>query len=417
MLAPVAVGRRGPDARSDLRVELELRDSGGIALELKSKVDFMYGEANRKLVADELAALGVEHARITIEDSGALPFVIMARVETAVRRALTARPDAKGQKREARAFLPEAGPSFAKPSARDRWRRSRLYLPGNEPKFMLNARIHQPDAVILDLEDSVPPGEKDAALILVRNALRTVDFGDCERMVRINQLPYGMDELEPLILAGANVILLPKCESDDEVESVDKHISGTLLKYHLKQDVFLMPIIETCEGMFKARKIARASKRIVALTYGLEDYIADLSGIKTPAGYESLWARSQVANAAHAAGVQAIDTVFGEVDDMAGLAASCRFAKELGFEGKGCIHPRQVPVVNTAFTPSAQEIERAQRVVLAFREAQARGRGVVAVGSKMIDAPVVKRALKTIDLAVACGCLPADWDKPAGKGA
>jgi len=122
-------------------------------------------------------------------------------------------------------------------------------------------------------------------------------------------------------------------------------------------------------------------------------------------------------NAAKAAGVQAIDTVFADVDDMAGLAASCRVAKELGFEGKGCIHPRQVPVVNTTFTPSAQEIERARRVVLAFREAQARGRGVVAVGSKMIDAPVVKRALKTIDLAVACGCLAADWDKPAGKGA
>ena len=397
-MSVVSAGRRGPEIRSDLWVDLELRSSGGIEMDIKSKVDFMYGEANRKLVLDTLKALGVQHARVGIEDTGALPFVITARLETAVRRSsfIVHRSP----------LLPPPGPSFARPSARDRWRRSRLYLPGNEPRFMLNARIHQPDAVILDLEDSVPATDKDAALVVVRNALYALDFGDCERMVRINQLPAGLEEIEALVHAGVNVILIPKCESAEQVKEADARISSalsSLLPAPSSRDVWLMPIVETCEGMFQAREIAGASPRIVALTYGLEDYILDLGGIKTPGGFESLWARSQVANAAKAAGVQAIDTVFADIEDMDALRASCRAAKELGFEGKGCIHPRQVPVVNDEFTPTAAEIEKAQTIVLAFKEAQTQGRNVVSVGSKMIDPPVVDRARRTIAMATAMG--------------
>jgi len=399
-------GRRGPDVRSDLWVELEPRASGGIELAIKSKVDFMYGEANRQLAQYTLKTLGVRHARVDIEDAGALPFVIMARLETAVRRALS---EVQSPKSRVSPCLPGPSPSFALPSARDRWRRSRLYLPGNEPKFMLNARIHKPDAVILDLEDSVPLVDKDAALLVVRNALYALDFGDCERMVRINQLPAGLAEIDELVSAGVNVILIPKCESAEQVKEADSRISS-LLPAPSSLDVYLMPIIETCEGMFKAREIAGASPRVVALTYGLEDYILDLGGVKTPAGLESLWARSQVANAAKAAGVQAIDTVFADVEDMDALRQSCRAAKELGFEGKGCIHPRQVEVVNDEFTPSAAEIERAKKIVLAFKEAQTQGRNVVSVGSKMIDPPVVERAQRTIAMAVSFGRLASDWD-------
>jgi citrate lyase subunit beta / citryl-CoA lyase len=407
-VSTAAVGHRGPDVRSDLWVELEPRTSGGIELDITSKVDFMYGEANRKLVLDTLKALGVQHARVAIEDTGALPFVITARLEAAVRRSSLI-----AHRSPLPTCLPEPGPSFARPSARDRWRRSRLYLPGNEPRFMLNARIHKPDAVILDLEDSVPGADKDAALAVVRNALYALDFGHCERMVRINQLPAGLEEVAALVHAGVNVILIPKCESAEQVKEVDARITSALSSFVIRPssfDVFLMPIIETCEGMFKAREIAAASPRIVALTYGLEDYILDLGGIKTPAGLESLWARSQVANAAKAAGVQAIDTVFADIEDMDALRASCRSAKELGFEGKGCIHPRQVEVVNDEFTPSPAEIEKAQKIVLAFKEAQAQGRNVVSVGSKMIDPPVVERARRTITMAVSLGRLAANWD-------
>jgi citrate lyase subunit beta/citryl-CoA lyase len=398
-----SAGRKGTDVRSDCWIELELRDSGGIELALKSKVDFMYGEANRRLILDGLKTLGITHARLSCEDSGALPFVITARLEAVVRRALPGKSVPE--------LLSEPGPSCGRPTARDCWRRTRLYLPGNEPKFMLNARIHEPDAVILDLEDSVPPPDKDAALLLVRNALRTVDFGNCERMVRINQFPRGLDEVDAVVRAGANVLLIPKCENAGQVAEVDKRVTAALAGSAVKHEVYLMPIVESCEGMFRARDIAGASRRVCALTYGLEDYIADLGGTKTAAGVESLWARSQVVNAAKAAGVQAIDTVFGDVGDMAALEASCLAARELGFEGKGCIHPRQIAVVHKAFTPTAAEIDKARRIVLAFNAAQAQGRAVVSVGSKMIDPPVVKRALKTIEMAVTCGCLSATWDK------
>ncbi len=410
-MSTVNAGHRGPEVRSDLWVELELRTTGGIELDIKSKVEFMYGEANRKLVLNTLKTLAVQHAHVTIEDTGALPSVIMARLEAAVRRS-----SHLAQRSSLPPCLPEPGPSFAHPSPHDRWRRSRLYLPGNEPKFMLNVRIHQPDAVILDLEDSVPAEDKDAAMLLVRNALVALDFGACERMVRINPLPAGLEEIDALVPAGVNVILIPKCESAEQVKQVDARISSarsTLDSRLSTLETYLMPIIETCEGMFRACEIAGASPRIVALTYGLEDYILDLGGIKTPAGLESLWARSQVANAAKAAGVQAIDTVFADIDDMDALRASCRAAKEFGFEGKGCIHPRQVQVVNEEFTPTATEIEKAQRIVLAFKEAQTQGRNVVALGSKMIDPPVVQRALRTIAMATAMG---SEGQGSAGSG-
>ncbi len=390
-------GLRGEGVRSDVWVSVELEKSGGIQLDVKSKVEAMYGESIRALAREGLEFFGVKHAKVQVEDRGALPFVIMARLEAAVRRA---KP---GQ--AVKEWLPEAGPTFARPSARDHWRRSRLYLPGNEARFMVNARIHGADAVILDLEDSVPPEEKDAALVLVRNALRVVDFGDCERMVRVNQLPRGLDELDTLVRAGANLILVPKCEVEDDIKELDRRLKQA------STEVWLMPIIETAQGMFEAARIARASERVAALTWGMEDYLADTGASKTQAGLETVWARSQVVNAARAAGVQPIDTVYGNVDDLEGLAASCRVAREFGFEGKGCVHPRQIPVVNEAFTPSVDEVEQARKVVLAYRKARAQGHGAVAVGSKMVDAPVVKRCLRTVELAEKLGRLVSGWDK------
>ncbi len=173
-------GRKGADVRSDLHVAVEIADRGGIEIALKSRVGAYYGDSIREQVAATLRALGVEHARVDVDDQGALPFVIEARVEAAARRA------GLGAGRDAR---PRAAVPIPNPSSKDRLRRSRLYLPGNEPKFMVNAGLHRPDGIILDLEDSVHPREKDAARLLVRNALRTVDFEGAERMVRINQLP------------------------------------------------------------------------------------------------------------------------------------------------------------------------------------------------------------------------------------
>jgi citrate lyase subunit beta/citryl-CoA lyase len=393
-------GRRGKDVRSDCWVAVEEKSSGGISIGLKSKVASMYGASLKDLIQGGLKFFGIENAAVEFEDAGALPFTVMARLETAVRRLRPA---------ETREFLPEMAPACEYGTHRERMRRSRLYLPGNEAKFMINSGLHRPDGVILDLEDSVHPLEKDAARVHVRNALRRIDFMGCERMVRINQGEMGLVDLDFVVPHNVHVILIPKCESAGEVKAIDARIAETKKKHKITSDIFLMPIVESAMGAIKSYEIASASPNVIALTIGLEDYTADIGTRRTNEGRESFWARSQVVNAARAAKVQPIDTVFSDVADMEGLRQSVLEAKALGFEGKGCIHPRQIEVINDAFAPTDEEIKRARAIVVAFDEAQAKGLGVVALGSKMIDPPVVKRALRTVDLAVASGKLAKNW--------
>jgi citrate lyase subunit beta/citryl-CoA lyase len=389
-------GRRGTDVRSDCWVQISPRDKGGVELKLKTKVASMYGDSIRTLVAEMLPALNVPHAAVELEDAGALPFVLMARIEAAARRLGVDVGEG---------YLPEFEQHAQYPTQRDRFRRSRLYLPGNESKFMLNAGLHQPDGVILDLEDSVAPAVKDEARLMVRNALRTLDFRGCERMVRINQGERGLEDLEFIVPHNVHVVLIPKVEDDDEVEAVDERIAEILKRHGIDRTVYLMPIVESARGVLKAYKIAKASKNVCALTIGLEDYTADIGTQRTDGGRESFYARSMVVNAARAAGVQPIDTVYSDVANMEGLRESVLEAKGLGFDGKGCIHPRQIQVIHEAFAPADAELEKAQRIVAAFEEAEAKGLGAVSLGSKMIDPPVVKRALRTVELAKAVGKL------------
>ncbi len=390
-------GPSGKGVRSDCFVSFAPVKSGGIEVHLESKVASMYGGAIRDLAVHVLEALGVEHGRVEINDQGALPFVIAARLETAVRRSGVSVTGT---------YLPEAGPGFSAGTEKERMRRSRLYLPGNEPRFFINAALHGPDGVILDLEDSVAPAEKDAARILVRNALRVVDFGRAERMVRINQLPAGLEDLEWIIPQNVHVIIIPKCESARRVKDLDERIMAIAKQEKIDRSHFLMPIMESALGAIRAFEVASASENNVALAVGLEDYTADIGAERTLDGKESFWARSQVVNAARAAGIQPIDTVFSDVADMDGLRRSVLEAKALGFEGKGCIHPRQISVIHEALSPDDGEIERAVKIVSAFEEAEAKGTGVVSLGTKMIDPPVVKRALRVVELAEKCGKLP-----------
>ncbi len=399
-MAKSEAGRTGKDIRSDCWVAIETTSSGGLSLEIRSKVESMYGTSFRQTVEDGLKLFSIENARVEIEDKGALPFTIMARLETAVRRL--------GDPVE-KQFLPDMAAQCTYTTTRDRMRRSRLYLPGNDPKLSVNAGIHKPDGVILDLEDSVHPSEKDAARLMVRNALRQVDFMGAERMVRINQGDLGLLDLEFVIPHNVHVVLIPKVESPDQVKAVDGKIQEIRKAGKVEAEVFLMPIVESALGAIKAYEIATASPNNVALTIGLEDYTADIGTRRTAEGRESFWARSQVVNAARAAGIQPIDTVFSDVSDMEGLRASVIEAKSLGFDGKGCIHPRQIQVIHEAFAPTDAEIDRAKKVVLAFENAQAKGLGVVSLGSKMIDPPVVKRALHTVDLAIAVGKMKGNW--------
>ena len=397
-------GQRGAKVRSDCWIEVELRESGGVTVALTSKVAGMFGEQITAQINDGCAALGIQHAAIKLEDQGALPYTLAARLETAIRRAA-----AKADREITGEYLLPMSGHCTYGSTEDRLRRSRLYLPGNEPKFYVNAGLHEPDGVILDLEDSVAPTEKDAARCLVRNALRAVNFYGAERMVRINQGEMGVDDLDWIVPHNVNLILIPKVERPRHVQRIEERITELQRDHGLKSPIFLMPIIESALGAWRAYEIAAASNHIVGLAIGLEDYTADIGVQRTLAGTESFWARCQVINGAKAAGVQPIDTVFSDVTDMDGLRASVIEAKQLGFVGKGCIHPRQIQVVHEAMAPTGDEIARAKKVVLAFEAAEAQGLGVVSLGSKMIDAPVVKRAQTTMATAVSVGLVPETW--------
>ena len=398
-------GRRGDDVRSDLWVRATLRDSGGLDLQVRSKVEPYYGEAIRTQLRALCATAGVEHAKLELEDQGALPFTIAARVECALRRA----------GRDVKPVLPEPLARARNPSSKERLRRSRLYLPGNEPKFMVNAFLHGADGLILDLEDSVAAAEKDAARLLVRNALRSLDFGGAERMVRINPGEAGLADLDAIVPQQPHLILLPKCESPAQVQAVDERITAILKAHGLEAALWLLPILETALGIEMAHAIANASPRVVGLTIGLEDYTADLGVERTVGGQESWYARMALVNAARAAGVQAIDSVFSDVADEEALRRSSLEAKALGFEGKGCIHPRQIRVIHEAFAPTSTEIAKARQIVWAFEDATHRGLGVVSLGTKMIDPPVVKRAQRSLDLALQLGLLAPDWREEQGR--
>ena len=340
-------GRAGGDVRSDLHVTFEERASGGIEIELQSRVDLYYGEAIRRQATDVLHALGVEHALVRSSTK--------ARCRSSSPRASRRRFGAPGWQTRKRS-LPDAVP-LPPPSSRDRLRRSRLYLPGNEPKYFINAGLHAPDAVILDLEDSVHHAEKDAARLLVRNALRAVDFGTAERMVRINQLPLGLER------PGRDRSPVTRPHSDPEGRNCRAGARGGLRDYARSQShaditrpIWLMPILESALGIENAFAIAHASDRIAALTIGLEDYTADLGVAKTAAGAESLYARMRVVNAAHARTGAGDRFGLRRCRRHDGLLRWGEASRAMGFEGMGCVHPTQIEIIHRAFAPSSSEI-------------------------------------------------------------
>lgn len=400
MKKSVAVtGNSGPKVRSDCEITLELSSGGGLIIDLNSKVKTLYGESIIKLSEEVMKFFGVEHANIKIIDSGALPFVISARLEAAVKQLIKTDLD----------YLPEFLVENNYSTNRDRFRFSRLYLPGNNPGLMINAGLYSADGIILDLEDSVAPERKDEARILVRNALRQINFNGAERMVRINQGERGLKDLHQIIPHNVNLVLIPKCESAEDIKQVEKEISEIINKSDPKNQVYLMPIIESALGIENSFDIARSSEKVVAIAIGLEDYTADLGVQRTLEGSESFYARTRLVVAAKAAGIQPIDSVFSDVADMEALKESVRTSKTLGFEGMGCIHPRQIQVIRQGFAPDETEIEKSKKIVKAFETANSKGLGVIALGSKMIDPPVVAKAQKTIALALSLGLLQENW--------
>ncbi|MCX6334392.1 MAG: aldolase/citrate lyase family protein [Bacteroidia bacterium] len=247
-------GNAGPKVRSDCEITLEIRQKGGIVVDLRSKVKALYGESIQTLCREVLDFYRIRNAFISIEDSGALPFVITARLEAAIRKITAADSE----------FLPQMLKENLYGTATDRTRFSRLYLPGNNPGLMINAGLHSANGIILDLEDSVASDKKDEARLLVRNALRQIDFKGAERMVRINQGETGLMDLQCVIPHNVNIVLIPKCETSDQIKQVEEWINEIRRRMKIKNRVLLMPIVESAAGVENCYTIARASKDIVS---------------------------------------------------------------------------------------------------------------------------------------------------------
>ena len=285
-------------------------------------------------------------------------------------------------------------------------RRSMLFLPGNNPNMLINGNCLGSDAVIFDLEDAVAPDQKDAARILVRNTMRYMDFRGCEIIVRINSIdtPYWKQDVDTILPYKPNLILLPKTGSAEDVRQADAYITEVEAKLGMeKNTVGLMPLIETALGVENAFSIATAAGRVEALFLGAEDLTADLRCKRTKEGREIEYARTRLVVAARAAGVEVYDTPFTDVNDDEGIWKDAQLAKALGFTGKASISPRHVEVINQVFSPTLAEIDYAYEVLEAIAMAKAQGKGAIALRGKMIDAPIVTRAQRTIDMAIALG--------------
>ena len=282
-------------------------------------------------------------------------------------------------------------------------RRSMMFVPGNNPGMIKDAGIYGADSIMFDLEDSVAYTEKDAARFLVYNALTTLDYGDTELVVRINDLTTdtGIQDLEAIVRAQPDVIRLPKTETaqdvidcEREIERIEKEAGIPVGK------TGMMAAIESAEGVLNALSIAKSSKRLIGIALGAEDYVTDLKTTRSD-GTELFFARGMILNAARAAGIDALDTVYSDVNNEEGFIAEATLIKKMGFSGKSIINPRQIEPLHKVFMPAEKDLIKARAIMEAIEEANARGSGVASLNGKMIDKPVVARAQYLLELAEA----------------
>lgn len=285
-----------------------------------------------------------------------------------------------------------------------RLRRTMLYLPGNNPGMLRDAHIYGADSIMIDLEDSVSINEKDAARMLTYYALTTIDYGETEVLVRVNGLntPYGHDDYEAIVRARPDAIRMPKTETPEDVVEADQLITEIEAAAGIEPgSVKIFVAIESARGVLNAARIATASKRIIGIAIGAEDFVADLKTTRSLEGIELLTARSMILFAARAAGIDAVDTIFSDVNDEEGFKNEIRLIKQLGFDGKSVINPRQIEHVHHIFRPTKEEVEKATRIIEASREAEEKGLGVISLNGRMIDKPIVDRALRVLSIEEA----------------
>lgn len=282
-----------------------------------------------------------------------------------------------------------------------------MFVPGANAAMLRDAPLYGADSIMFDLEDSVSLKEKDTSRALVHFALKTFDYSQVETVVRVNGLDtVGALDIEAVVLAGVDVIRLPKTETAQDIIDVEAVIERVERENGIEVGrTKMMAAIESAEGVLNARDIAKASDRLIGIALGAEDYVTNMKTRRHPDGQELFFARSMILHAARAAGIAAIDTVYSDVNNTEGFQNEVRAIKQLGFDGKSVINPRQIPLVNEIYAPTEKEIQNAKEVIWAIREAESKGSGVISLKGKMVDKPIVERAERVIMLAKAAGLI------------
>ncbi|AWI07293.1 HpcH/HpaI aldolase/citrate lyase family protein [Clostridium drakei] len=288
-----------------------------------------------------------------------------------------------------------------------RLRRTMLFMPGNNPGMLQSAPILGADSVILDLEDAVSLTEKDSARRLVSEAIKVIDYSAVELVVRVNPLDteYGPKDIDTIARVKPDALMIPKA-TEEQLEAIDKMLSKIESEEKFEDNhIKLIPIVETAYGLENVYSIIKASKRVVGVLLGAEDLTSDFGIKRTKEGEEIFYARNRVSTACRASRVDAIDTPFTDTNDYEGLRKDTFKAKSIGFTGKSSINPRQIDTIHSVFEPTEAEIKHAVRVLEARDEAKAKGLGVFSLDGKMVDAPVINRAVTTVELAKLLGLI------------
>jgi len=289
-----------------------------------------------------------------------------------------------------------------------RLRRTMLFVPGNNTSMVVNAGIYPVDSLMFDLEDSVSLDQKDNARFVLHEALKTINYQNKELIVRINSLSNGMGQtdLDYLIPLGKVAIRLPKTDSAQDIIDCESYIEKIEKRCGMKVGTTkMMAAIESANGVLNAYSIAHASKRLIGIALGAEDLVTDLHTRRSPGGLELSFARSMILMAARSAGISAIDTVYSDLNNMEGFRSEVEMIKQLGFDGKSIINPRQIETIVEIFSPTEKEIMDALEIVDVMKEAAKKGKGVVSLHGKMIDKPIIERAKRVLETAKVTGQL------------
>lgn len=283
--------------------------------------------------------------------------------------------------------------------------RTMLFVPGNNPKKIVGAEVYGADCIIYDLEDSVSVFEKDSARILVKYALR-YNRPECRIGIRINQsdTPYYKEDVECMVPLKPDFLRLPKAECAEDIINLDRLITKTEKEFGIPEgSVKIVASIENALGVMNSYKIASASKRMLAIGLGAEDFRTDMGMQRSESAEEILFARNLIALHAHAANIKAIDYVYSNFKNEEGFRADTLLGKKLGYTGKSVVHPSQVSIVHEIYTPSEEEIDNAKAIFAAYEDALKCGSGVTSLNGKMIDKPMVTRAMAVLSSAKAAG--------------